>query len=169
MSHLTQRPTRVLSVLGFLSLAAAVIPAISCAAGPASSSAGSAGSTAAPSSRYFITESDLARNQDGNLYDAIKRLRPEFLRGRSDRLGFMAENPPGGGGGVPASGTSASAQLQDPPAVMVYKDNVRLSGVDDLRQIQVSTVREVRYLNGTDAAVKFGTNNAGGAILITSK
>lgn len=151
--------------------AAAMVAAIAgCASSGASAASSNAAGASAPqprSSRYVLVESDLRAVQADNLYDAIQKLRPEFLNGRGGQSGLYPQ--PSYGGTASQSPGAGSAVLTNPPAVMVYRDQARLTGVDDLRQIMLSQVREVRYLPGPEAAVKFGTNNTGGAIIITSK
>jgi hypothetical protein len=151
-------------------LAASAAGIASCASSGSTASATNAADASAPqqrSSRYVLVESDLRAAQADNLYDAILKLRPEFLNGRGGQSGLYPQ-PSYGGTAAPSPG-SGSAVLTNPPAVMVYRDKARLTGVDDLRQIMLSQVREVRYLPGPEAAVKFGTNNSAGAIIVTSK
>ena len=122
------------------------------------------------SSRYVLVESDLRAAQADNLSDAILKLRPEFLRGEANQHGYYGTPKDGGAGPpVPAGTASMSGNSNPPPPVMIYRDNLRLGSVDDLRQIQPSMVREVRYLTGPQAVIRFGTNNSGGAIVITTK
>ena len=84
---------------------------------------------------------------DVNLHEAVRRLRPQFLRGR------MPE-----GGGV---------QVQP---VVVYLDGVRLvEGVENLRDIGAKGVLEVRFLEPAQANARFGGNNTGGALVVTTK
>jgi hypothetical protein len=103
-----------------------------------------------------------------------QQLRPEFFRGHGENASFVQQlikggsNDPGASSS-PASSSAGGAGLTSAAAVAVYRDNVRLSGVDDLRQMQLSTIREIRCLPGPDAVIRFGTNTSAGAILVTSK
>lgn len=126
------------------------------------------------SSRFVLAEADLEKSKAVTAYDAISKLRPEFLRGHGENTSFVQQAIKGGSkdpGAAPGSGSSSvgGATLTAAAEVMVYRDNVKLSGIDDLRQIQLSTVREIRYLQGPEAVIRFGTNNSAGAILVTSK
>ena len=112
-------------------------------AGCASGSGGGEGGDAAAAAsgganRIVLTE--LADIQQMDAYQAIQRLRANWLRSRS--------------GSDPA----------------VYVDGARrMGGLDDLRSIRVGDVEEMRYLNSADATNRFGTGNDGGAILIITK
>jgi hypothetical protein len=126
----------------------------------------------AHSSRYVLVQADLEKSRADNVYDAIAKLRPEFLRGHGDPTSFIKQgvvdkrdpNP------SPApSGSTGGAVLTAPTPVRAYRDNARLSGVDDLRQMPIAGIAEIRYIPGPEAGVKYGTDHAGGVILIKSK
>ena len=173
--HIARRAVTRIGAAARVSAMATALAAMAAGIAGCASSGSTAGSTnatgaSAPqprSSRYVLVESDLRAAQADNLYDAILKLRPEFLNGRPGQSGLYPQ-PSYGGTASPSPG-AGNAVLTNPPAVMVYRDQARLTGVDDLRQIMLSQVREVRYLPGPEAAVKFGTNNSGGAIIVTSK
>jgi len=75
-----------------------------------------------------------------NAYDAVMRFRPDFLRAR---------------GGVP--------QLP-----VVYVDFARMGGPDVLRTIPLTAILEIRYFAPTDGDLRFGPNNPGGVILVST-
>jgi hypothetical protein len=75
-----------------------------------------------------------------NAGKAIATLRPQWLRGRS----------------------SHSA----PPSVFV--DGVLTPGTQVLAGLSLHHVREIRYLSRTEASVRFGSGNEGGAIVVTT-
>lgn len=124
-----------------------------CLAVGACATAGSStsGRTSTPRDPNVITQAELATSPYDNLYDAIRTLRPQMLA-------------PHGGGAAGASLTNQGSY-----AVTVYQDNVKLSGISALRNIPTGSVREVRYLSGTDATQQFGTGNSLGAIVVTSR
>jgi len=140
------------------------------------SKAGSAPRTdAAPeghSSRYVLVQADLEKSKADNVYDAIAKLRPEFLRGHTDVTSFIKQgtadsrdpNP-----NPPPSGSTGGAVLTAPTPVKAYRDNARLGSVDDLRQMPLAGIAEIRYIPGPEAGVKYGTDHAGGVILVKSK
>ena len=96
----------------------------------------------------FIAADELARSTDLTLYDAIRRLRPNFLKPR----------------GLAAYGAPETTVLT------LYVDGQRMDSVDDLRRISCNEVAEVRFYEPQIANTKFaGHNNAGGAIAVTLK
>jgi hypothetical protein len=98
--------------------------------------------------RYLITMEELSRYSDESLYDAVRKLRPHFLRSR----------------GVTAHGRESSAPL------MLYVDGERMHGVDDLRRFSVKEVYEVRFYEPQLANTYFARyNNSGGAIAVALK
>jgi hypothetical protein len=80
-------------------------------------------------------------------YDVINSLRPHWLQGRG-----------------PQSLTNQAAG-----ALVVYVDNVRLGTVDVLRQLRPGVVESAQYLGASEATMRFGSNHAGGAVLITTR
>ena len=96
----------------------------------------------------FIAADELAHSTDLTLYDAIRRLRPNFLKPR----------------GVAAYGAPETTVLT------LYVDGQRMDSIDDLRRISCNEVAEVRFYEPQVANTKFaGHNNAGGAIAVTLK
>lgn len=157
--------------LALLTAAASVVALSACA-----SKTGSAPRTAAApeghSSRYVLLATDLEQSKADNVYDAIAKLRPEFLRGHTDATSFIKQgvvdsrdpnpNP------APAGSTGGAVRTAPTP-VRAYRDNARLGGVDDLRQMPIAGIAEIRYIPGPEAGVKYGTDHAGGVILVKSK
>jgi hypothetical protein len=96
----------------------------------------------------FIAADELAHSTDLTLYDAIRRLRPNFHTPR----------------GVAAYGAPETTVLT------LYVDGQRMDSIDDLRRISCDEVAEVRFYEPQVANAKFaGHNNAGGAIAVTLK
>lgn len=77
-------------------------------------------------------------------HDAVRRLHPEWLRDASVR----------------SMGASRSV-------VQVYLNERREGDAGALRNIDVSAIGEIRYLDGSQAEARFGQNHAAGAILVT--
>lgn len=89
---------------------------------------------------------ELQELADYNALDAIRRLRPAWLRG----------------GTRPAI---AVGQTSTYPRV--HLNGVPLQNIDELEEIDARDVREMRFLNGPDASTRYGTGYMNGAILIT--
>lgn len=96
----------------------------------------------------LIAADELAHSTEIYLYDAIRRLRPAFLKTR----------------GVPAYGAPETTVLT------LYVDGQRMDSIDDLRRISCDEVLEVRFYEPHAANAKFAAhNNSGGAIAVTLK
>jgi hypothetical protein len=107
------------------------------------------GAVAPPNGGHdLITAEELARVSDFTLYDAIRRLRPNFLKSRS----------------VTAYGKPSSSPL------MLYVDGEKMDSIDDLRRISPSEVFEVRFYEPQIANTRFARyDNSGGAIAVILK
>jgi hypothetical protein len=92
-----------------------------------------------------ITEAELAALDVATAYHAVERLRPDFLRGRG----------------------TVSVRSPQTALPVVYLAGVRQQGGPEaLRQIRHRDVREIQYLKAADATTRYGTDHAGGAILV---
>ncbi|HEX2208713.1 MAG TPA: hypothetical protein VHG93_13630 [Longimicrobium sp.] len=130
-----------------LVLAACTVSILSgCAA---SAEAGASGTPARQrSSRDLITQEEIMATGTTNLYDAVQRLRPQWISG-ANRTDAMT------GGGT---------------EVVVYQGATNLGGVDALRQIAPGYVASLRWLDASQATNMLpglGSRRVAGAILIT--
>jgi hypothetical protein len=121
---------------------AAVLLLVVVGACASSSSATQAGSTAHRGSSTVLTQDELAATATVNVYDAIQRLRPQWLTSSRVRRG--------------ASG--------DP--TQVYLDNNRYGTVESLRGLSLAGIQEIRWLSASEATNRWGTGNTGGAIVV---
>jgi hypothetical protein len=99
----------------------------------------------------LISEEEISaiRAEAADAYAVVSRLRPQFLRLR---------------------GTKESiSEVTAPLEIKVVVDNAGRGGIETLRQIPTSILKEIRYLNGTDASIQFGTNFGAGAILVFTR
>lgn len=129
--------------------AALLVAATACA------SSGSSNATSSPSSsRNVITESELPTSGTESAYDAIQRLRPDFLRARPAQSYNLQ----------PGGGTTGAA-----PAPALIVNGQRGGDLSDLRQIAATSLRSVRYYTIEQAKRKFGMQYDGGAIEIEYK
>lgn len=104
-----------------------------------------AGAATGSRSSMVITSDELDAITVPTVYEAVERLRPQFLRSRG----------------------ASSVRSPQPTIPVVYVAGVRYGGPDSLRQLRTSDVREIRYLNASDATTRYGTDHAGGAIIVT--
>ena len=108
---------------------------------------GGAPTSAARTDRNVITETELATMPTSNLYEAIERLRPNFLRSR----GQMSINLPSG------------------EYALVYLDGRPYGDLGSLRQIVTTQVETVHYYDAPSAQQKFGMISGSGVIDVTTK
>ena len=102
---------------------------------------------AAPSSRNALTQQQLAATNAGTLYEAIQKLRPEWLTSRG-----------------PTSVTDAT-----PTQVSVFMNGSLLGKADYLRDMRALDVSEVRYWDAGQASARFGMGHPRGVIEITRR
>ena len=108
----------------------------------------SAGATRPRSgSGAILSQEQLERANSDNLYDAIMKLRPEWLTSRG-----------------PTSVTDAT-----PTAVDIYMNGSMLGKADYLRQVRLLDVTEVKYWDAGSASARFGMGHPRGVIEITRK
>ncbi len=107
-----------------------------------------AGTTGGESPRSNVIVADeLAEVSHMNAQDAVRRLRPIWLRVRGQST-FR----------VQAVG------------IRVYVDGTLMGDTaDELRQIRVSDIAEMRFLTAGEATIRFGTHHQEGAILVVLK
>lgn len=119
----------------------AVLPAL--LAGTACASAGGPGIDRDPK---LITSEELRGQDSYTALEAIERLRPLWLRTTVERSGRLSTT------------------------VLVYQDGVHLGGVEALRDIAISTVREIRYLDSAEAGrlPGLGSRHVEGAIVLVT-
>jgi hypothetical protein len=95
----------------------------------------------------MITEDDIARIKARTAYDAVVRLRANFLTRRGETSVLGTSNP-------------------EPN---VYLDDVFIGAVAQLKGIQASDVASIRLYRSWEAATKFGGGNMGGVIEVYTK
>jgi hypothetical protein len=98
-----------------------------------------------------LEEIEQVRNEATNAYDIVKRLRPQFLRGR----------------GANSFGNAAGGSSMATPKLVV--DGSPVGDISMLNQIPASNVREIRYLSSSDATTQFGTGYDGGAVVVMTR
>jgi len=99
----------------------------------------------APLPSGALTAEQIVESQAGNMYDAIRLLRPDWLR-RSGRR--------------PTSLSGSAAE------VVVYLDGQRFGDVEALRRLLATSVSWAEYLRPSEAQARFGHGNLAGVIHI---
>jgi len=126
-------------------LATAMVALAACASG-------GAGSSHAKQDPNVISTEEIATSSASNAYEVIQRLRPNFLRTR---------------GAV--HGTPGATNAMEMVDLVVYLNENRLGGSDQLRQIAATDIQEIRYFNSSEATTKWGTGHSAGAIQVVSR
>lgn len=119
----------------FLIAFALALGQVGCAAG-----AGTARPPGASADR--IVQAELEPLGQLDAYQAVQRLRSQWLRSRG-----------GAGGELP----------------VLYVDGTRRGGSDELRFMRADEIASMEYMSAADATTRFGTGHAGGAIMVTSR
>jgi hypothetical protein len=103
----------------------------------------SAGTAGGPShSTNVLTREEIASASVTNAYDAVQRLRPQFLRQHG--------------------ATTFSASESGYPTV--YLNRHRYGDISMLKQIEISAILEIHYYTPTEAANRFAVSSPSGAI-----
>lgn len=90
-----------------------------------------------------ISSEEIAATQGVvSAYDAIQRLRPQWL----------------------TTSRTRSTGTQD--ELWVYLDTNRYGTMETLRQLPIGGITEFRYMNAAEATNRFGTGHSGGVIVI---
>ncbi len=119
----------------------AVAAILGCA--PASGTSGTSVTPPARSATLLTAEEMTAANVDvGTLYDAISRLRPNWLTSR---------------------GTTFSPRANEFPVVFV--DGHLYGELDSLRNLYASQVANVRYYSSTEAGGRFGSQGGTSGVI----
>lgn len=122
----------------FPRLVAMGVIATACATAPQSQ----LGSRTPLRSPYVLSASELSGVKVNSAYDAIQRLKPNFLEGMRG---------------------------QDFINRVVYLDGTKLrGGLENLRLIEAASVRQIVFLSAIEASGRYGPGNGAGALLVTT-
>lgn len=115
-------------------------------AAPGSPAAAAAAAPKARQDQQLITRDVILGTQYTNLYDVVQALRSNWLRQRVS--------------------SSASGKVE---VLVVYLDNQRIGGVEELRRIVPSSVSTARYFDPITASARWGLDHGAGAIYIVTQ
>ena len=108
---------------------------------------GEAQATTNRARRATLTQEQLAATNSLNLYDAIQKLRPDWL---TTRGAVSVSNP-------------------ELAVASVYMNGTMLGKADYLKQMRALDVTEVRYWDAGQASARFGMGHPRGVIELTRK
>lgn len=97
--------------------------------------------------RDLLVADEIHRTSAVTAYDAVRQLRPEWLRRRG----------------------RSSIQNATAEVLVIYLDGARVGTLQMLRSISVGSILDIRHLDASDATTRFGTGHAGGALLIRTR
>lgn len=126
--------------------------------------------------KYVLTAEEIAeRPEITNAYDAVKLLRPNFLKTTRAKASYGSGSSGGSGGAPdpykPGGGTSGGSYGSSSAflTAVLYTDEIKQPDLDQLRSVVVGEIVEIRYLAGTEAASRYGSGHEGGAILLKTR
>jgi hypothetical protein len=145
---------RLVPALLVLAAACSSTPSAGSAGQGAGAGAGTDASTATSAPRRggqnLITNDEIQRTTASNAFDLVQKLRPQWLRSKS-----MSVQPAATAG---AGNTAA----------IVFLNDVRYGELESLRQLDITSLRQLQFLSATEATTRWGTGYPGGAILVTA-
>lgn len=125
-------------------------------AGCAGAGSGNRGSPGDRSRRFDVIErAELARVLRYDALEAIRQLRPRWLRGRGRFISFVGS-------------TGQPTVERGEGRVRAYVDGIARD-LKLLDMLETEDVASMRFLNASDATTRFGIGHAGGAILVTTR
>jgi hypothetical protein len=92
----------------------------------------------------LITRQQLTENRFVYAYEAVQAMRGNWLQ------------------------THGTDSFNSPSEVLVYLDNVKLGGINELRSILVTNIAFVRHFDGLEATSRWGVGHAAGVIQVSS-
>lgn len=106
------------------------------------------GRTGEMANSQLITQDEIERSRSVTAYDAVQKLRSNFLTNR---------------------GETSLDRSKSQPYPTVYVDGQEFGPLGSLRSIPASQVESIRLYRSWEATTKFGTGNMGGVIAVTTR
>ncbi len=100
------------------------------------------------SNSQFITEDEITASRASNAYEAIQKLRANFLTYR---------------------GETSIDRSRSTPYPTVYLDGQEFGPIASLRTLPASEISTIRLYRAWEATTKFGAGNMGGVIAVTTR
>ena len=95
--------------------------------------------------RNVITHEQIVQQNFRTALDAVQALRPNWLR------------------------TRGADSFQSPTQVIVYLDNVRMGGIDQLSTLSPSNIGSIQHYDGVQASGRWGLDHGAGVIQVISR
>ena len=119
-----------------------VLVALTMALGACASSGTSSGGRG---SVNIITAAELETVEELNAYEAVQRLRPNWLR------------------------TRGRVSMQTQQGIQLYIDGIHRGYVSELVNIRANAVQRMQRLSAREATARYGTDHVDGAVLVTMR
>lgn len=95
----------------------------------------------------IISEYELKQSSTNTAFEAIRRLRPQWLNYQAPT---SVSNP-------------------NPPLPVVYLDETFVGDLNALNQMLIPQLESISFYKAPEAMIKYGTNRTGGVIAVTTK
>ena len=107
--------------------------------------AGPALSRPVPSQQRLISLDEIKQSSFANAYEIVETLRPQWFR------------------------TRGRTSISQTVTVKVYLDGTLLGAPDQLRQITTRAITSIRYIDASDATLRWGLDHGQGAIMVSTQ
>lgn len=94
--------------------------------------------------RAILTADEISETSAHTAYEAVQICRPAFFVARGFKTLAGTRRP------------------------VVYLDGLYFGEVESLNYVLASEVRDIRFMDGKDAAIRYGTNHVSGVIVVTT-
>lgn len=118
-----------------------------------------------PRDRTMITTREIRDSGHHNALDVIRSLRSEWLQTRGTNS--WGESPRGTMDGFGDTFESQIVQTRD--KIVVYLNDIRIGGVDDLAGIAADELTSIRFLDARRATYLYGNGHSHGAIILSTE
>ena len=147
-ASLARRATRQHRVSHYL-LSLATLAAVATMAACASGSGGGSSSSSPRMDAYVITAAEIANVGATDAYEAVQKLRPNFMRERGQ--------------------TSLSDPGSTDVTPNVYLNDTKVGDISALKDIPTDNIVTIKYWNDKEAQARFGVGNVSGVIQVTTR
>lgn len=148
LASLARRATRQHRVSQYL-LSLATLAAVATMAACASASGGGSSSSSPRMDAYVITAAEIANVGATDAYEAVQKLRPNFMRERGQ--------------------TSLSDPGSTDVTPNVYLNDTKVGDISALKDIPTDNIVTIKYWNDKEAQARFGVGNVSGVIQVTTR
>jgi hypothetical protein len=121
--------------------------------------------------KKLITAEEVAEAGVNTAYDAVQKLRSDWLRQGQRQMTVYSRAERGSD--APRAGQETGS-MEDASAgrgvkLAVFVDGTEVGGVEELQRIPSNRIEEMRFLSGSDAQQQYGSRYAAGVIQVRLK